>query len=75
MKCIKRLTEQRNRIQEWLINSNSWQRHPQMYRFVENTWKRYVENIENHEGKKLNDCGFHSAFALKPIPRSVYMAK
>ena len=52
-KSIKELTKQRNGIQEWLINSGSWKRHPNMYKNVEKTWQRYVSNIEIRTGRNL----------------------
>lgn len=71
-KSIKDLTLQRNVIQEWLINSGAWQRHPKMYKRVENTWRRYVNNIENYAGKKLHEEHFGSVFAMKKYSKEIY---
>lgn len=62
-KSIKELTKQRNEIQEWLINSGAWKRHPNMYKNVEKAWQRYASNIEIRTGKKLVNEGFKSVFA------------
>lgn len=69
-KSIKELTLQRNVIQEWLINSGAWQRHPKMYKRVENTWRRYVNNIENYA--ELHEEHFDSVFAMKKYSKEIY---
>jgi hypothetical protein len=71
-KSIADMTRQRNNIQEWLINSDAWQRHPKMYKRVENTWRRYVNNIENYTGKKLYEEHFGSVFAMKKYSKEIY---
>ena len=63
-KSIKELTKQRNEIQEWLINSGAWKRHPNLYKIVENAWQKYIKNIEILTGKKLVNEGFRSVFAI-----------
>ena len=75
MKSINNLTAQRNRIQEWLINSGAWKRHPKMYRSVENAWHTYVTNIEFYTRKNLLTEGFDSVFANTRYPKSVYVKK
>lgn len=72
-KSIKDLTLQRNVIQEWLINSGAWQRHPKLYKRVEKTWRRYVNNIENYAGKKLYEEHFGSMFAMKKYSKEIYL--
>jgi len=71
-KSIADMTQQRNNIQEWLINSGAWQRHPKMYKRVENAWRRYVNNIENYAGKKLYEEHFGSVFAMKKYSKEIY---
>ena len=72
IKSIADMTQQRNNIQEWLINSGAWQRHPKMYKRVENAWRRYVSNIENYAGKKLYEEHFGSVFAMKKYSKEIY---
>lgn len=71
-KSIKDLTRQRNSLQEWLVNSGAWQRHPTLYKRVESAWQHYVTNIERHARKSLVKEGLRSAFALKKYPANVY---
>jgi hypothetical protein len=71
-KSIRKLTEQRNRIQEWLINSGAWKRHPKMYKWVECSWRRYVKNIECFEGKKLIEEHFDGLFANSNYQKEIY---
>ena len=71
-KSIADITQQRNNIQEWLINSGAWQRHSKMYKRVEDIWRRYVNNIEKYVGKKLHEEHFGSAFAMKKYSKEIY---
>lgn len=73
MKSICELTKQRNRLQEWLINSGSWKRHPLLYRYIENAWQRYVNNIEKYYGDSLVEKGLNSNFAKTKVSKSIYM--
>lgn len=74
-KSINDLTRQRNAIQEWLVNSGAWERHPTLYKKTENAWQTYVSNIEFFTKKSLIWHGFNSTFANTRYPKSIYNMK
>ena len=71
-KSVNDLTAQRNRIQERLINSGAWTRHPRLYKWTEDACRKYVKNIETHTGKRLVDEHFDSLFAKQRYDKNIY---